>query len=88
MLVSFAIAGVNYVAVGLERANALALISLAEPAYPKVLAIAAIDKGAGDGKIAPEGVAYYQHENRHYIYTANEKNGTLSVFEVIGKETP
>ncbi len=90
MVVSFAIAGVNYAAVGLERANALALISLAEPAHPKVIALAAINTSAKAGKIAPEGLAYYHDtgQDRHYIYTANEKNGTLSVFEVINEQRP
>lgn len=84
MLVSFIHGGIEYAAVGLERANAVALISLASPQKPTVVDIAGIAPNSGEEKIAPEGLAHY-HDSKtdsHYIYTANEKNGTLAVFKL------
>lgn len=84
MLVSFSHDDIDYVAIGLERANAVALVSLQDPNQPKVLDISAIDADAEDGKVAPEGIAHYYDTNSglHYIYTANEKDGTLAVFQI------
>lgn len=84
MLISFTDMGIDYAAIGLERANALALLSLQNPQQPVILDITAINADAEDGKVAPEGVAYYQDKDSgsHYIYTANEKDGTLAVFQL------
>lgn len=84
MLVIFSDDGTDYAVVGLERANAVALVSLANPNKPQVLDIASIDPKAEDGKVAPEGIAHYldPQSGTHYIYTANEKNGTLAVFKL------
>ncbi len=84
MVVAFEIKGQNYAAASLERANAVALINLADPAQPRVISIAAIDPEAEAGKMGPEGIAHYEDETgQHYVYTANEKNGTVSVFRIL-----
>lgn len=84
MVTSFTMDNINYVAAGIERANGVALISLANPKQPKVISVAAIDKTAKAGKIAPEGIAHFfdTKTNQHYIYTANEKNGSISIFRI------
>jgi len=84
MVTHLALNGIEYVVAGLERANGVALISLANPSSPLVISIAAIDKTAEAGKIAPEGIAYFydRKADKHYIYTANEKNGSISIFEI------
>ncbi|PCJ00504.1 MAG: hypothetical protein COB14_04385 [Alphaproteobacteria bacterium] len=84
MVTSFTLNGENYIAAGLERANGVALISLADPKHPLVVSVAPIDKTAKAGKVGPEGIAhFYDHKNKqHYIYTANEKNSSISTFRV------
>ncbi len=84
MVTTFELAGVQYAAVGLERANGVALISLADPKDPIVISVAAIDPKTEAGKIAPEGIAHFYDTStkQHYLYTANEKNGSLSVFRI------
>jgi len=82
-VVSFEIDNILYAAVGLERANAIALVSLADPTKPDVLNVVGVDPKAGiEGQYAPEGLAYYEKDDRHYIFSANEKSGTMTVFEV------
>lgn len=82
-VVSFEIKGILYAAVGLERANAIALVSLADPAQPKVLSVTAVDPNVSSGgDFAPEGLAYYENSGRHYVFSANEKSGTMTVMEV------
>lgn len=82
MLTSFSHQGIEYVAVGLERANAVALVSLADPENPVVVDVTGMTPDVEDVKMAPEGIAHYYdaETDRHYIYTANEKNGTLAIF--------
>jgi DNA-binding beta-propeller fold protein YncE len=65
----------DYAVVSLERANGLALVSLADPAHPTVLS-------AVGGGSAPEGLASLkvEEEDATYIYTANEVGGGVSVF--------
>ena len=82
-VVSFEIDNILYAAVGLERANAIALVSFENPAQPKVLHVEGVDSKAGkEGQYAPEGLAYYESNGKHFIYSANEKSGTLTVMEV------
>ena len=82
-VVSFEIDNILYAAVGLERANAIALVSLADPSQPKVIHVEGVDPNAGkQGQYAPEGLAYYDKNGKHFIYSANEKSGTLTVMEV------
>lgn len=84
MVVSFESRGVAYAAVSLERANAVALVSLADPARPAVIGVTAIDRSVKAGKVAPEGIAHLRSaDGTHFIYTANEKAGTVSVFEFL-----
>jgi DNA-binding beta-propeller fold protein YncE len=83
MLVSFELNGIPYVAVGMERAGAVELISLADPVHPKVVALGAI---AGDEDKSPEGIAHYIVADEHYLLTANEMNGTVECFKIIRKQ--
>jgi DNA-binding beta-propeller fold protein YncE len=68
--------GRTLVVVGLERANAVALIDVTEPAIPVVLDIAS----AGVG---PEGIKFFRVGSRLFVATANEVSGTVSLFEVV-----
>ena len=68
--------GRTLVAVGLERANAVALIDVSDPTEPTVFAIAPTGVG-------PEGVKFLKRGNRLFLVTANEVSGTVSVFEVV-----
>jgi len=83
MLVSFDLDGIPYIAVGMERAGAVELISLADPAHPKVIALGKI---AGDEDKSPEGIAHYEVAGEHYLLTANEMNGTVECFKIIRKD--
>jgi DNA-binding beta-propeller fold protein YncE len=79
MIVTFEHAGVTYAAAGLERAGAIALVSLADPRRPAVVQVAS----TGDGGSGPEGLAVYRDTGgRAYLLSANEKNGTVSVFRI------
>lgn len=75
-VVSFAKGGIQYAVVGLERANGVALVSLENPAAPKVLGVTPIESGSK----APEGLALYEKDGYLYIYAANEKSGDVSIF--------
>ena len=79
-VVVFAWQGRPYVAVALERANALALVDVSVPRAPQVVAAAAIAEGLGN--YAPEGVAYWRRGDVVYLYTANEKAGSVAVFRL------
>jgi hypothetical protein len=70
------------VAVGLERADAIALVDVTQPKTPTVVAIAptAINGVGGD---APEGVKFLSTNGRLYVLSANEDSGTVSVFQVV-----
>lgn len=78
-LATFRYRGVTYAAVGLERANAVALVSLAEPANPTVVHVAVVSPGE-----APEGIAHFEHpDGGDFVIAANEGSGTVSIFEVV-----
>jgi hypothetical protein len=79
MLVSFEVDEIPLVAVGMERAGVVELISLEDPIHPKVVALGKI---AGDEDKSPEGIAHYVVDNEHYLLTANEMNGTVECFKV------
>ena len=82
-VISFTINNTLYAAVGLERADAIALVSLEEPSQPKVITVEGVDPNAGKENVfAPEGLAYYETDGKHYIYSANEKSGTMTVMEI------
>ena len=69
--------GRTIVAVGLERANAVAFIDMTVPTAPNVYDL--VQVGA-----APEGVKLKLWNNKLYALTANEGDGTLSVVLVPG----
>ena len=68
--------GLTLVAVGLERANAVALIDLSEPTAPVVRDIESTGVG-------PEGVKFFRNGRRLFLAVANEVSGTLSILEVV-----
>lgn len=80
MLVSFELNNEPYVAVGMERAASVELISLSDPAHPKVISLGKI---AGDEDKSPEGIAHFVLNEEHYLLTANEMNGTVECFRII-----
>lgn len=84
MLVAFELDGVSYVAVGMERAASVELISLADPYHPKVVSLGKI---AGDEDKSPEGIAHFMVNGEHYLLTANEMNGTVESFKIVRKNT-
>ncbi len=63
------------VAVGLERANAVALLDLTVADSPVVLALAPTGQG-------PEGVEFLRIGPALWVLTANEVSGTVSAFSV------
>ncbi len=85
MLVSFELNGVPYVAVGLERAGSVELISLADPIHPQAVALGKI---AGDEEKSPEGIAHFLLNGEHFLLTANEMNGTVECFKIVRKPMP
>jgi uncharacterized protein len=68
--------GMTLVAVGLERANAVALIDLNNPTAPKVIDIAAVGTG-------PEGIKFFRAGSRLFVASANEVAGTVSILEIV-----
>jgi hypothetical protein len=82
MLVAFDLDGIPFVAVAMERAASVELISLADPFHPKVIALGKI---VGDEDKSPEGIAHVVVDGEHYLLTANEMNGTVEYFKIIRK---
>lgn len=81
MVVCFFEAGRSFAMVTLERADALALVDLADPSHPLVTSVARTE---GEGPHAPEGLVHYRDPaGRHFAYSANEESGRLGVFEVL-----
>lgn len=68
--------------VGLERAEAVALIDLADPRVPRVRAVQSLRREGEGGRLAPEDLAYIHQDGAHYVATANEKSGTVSIVAV------
>jgi predicted extracellular nuclease len=68
-------AGKVIVAVGLERANAVALVDVTTPAAPRAFAL--IPSG-----LAPEGVKLFERDGALFVFSANEADGTLTVARV------
>ena len=84
MLVSFDLDSIPFVAVGMERAGAVELISLKDPSHPKVVALGKI---AGDEDKSPEGIAHFIVADEHYLLTANEMNGTVECLKISRNHT-
>lgn len=82
-VLSFDAFGKRLAVATLERADALALIDLQQPAQPKVLQVIGAGEGAGSGKLAPEGLAHVEHEGRHFLVTGLEKSGNVALFELL-----
>ena len=82
-VVSFAAFGKRLAVATLERADALALIDLEQPAQPKVLQVIGAGEGAGSGGLAPEGLAHVEKDGRHYLVTGLEKSGNVALFELV-----
>jgi len=80
MVVSLDLDGIPYVAVGMERAGSVELISLADPFHPKVVALGKI---VGDEDKSPEGIAHFMVDGEHYLLTANEMSGTVECFKIV-----
>jgi predicted extracellular nuclease len=68
-------AGQAIVAVGLERANAVALVDVTSPATPQIIGL--LPAGA-----APEGVKLVERDGALFVMAANEADGTLTVARV------
>ena len=68
--------GLTLVAVGLERANAVALVDVSELSAPAVISIAAVG-------IGPEGIKFFRVGSRLFVASANEVSGTVSILEVV-----
>ena len=69
-------AGITLLAVGLERANAVALVDLGDPAAPVVIDVAPTG-------IGPEGVKFFHRGASLFLAVANEVSGTVAILEVI-----
>lgn len=82
MVVCLELGGRPYAAVTLERAGALALVDLSDPARPVVRAIA--PTGTTPLKDEPEGLALFRDPSgdADYLYVANEGTGTLGVLRL------
>jgi len=82
MVVCLELGGRPYAAVTLERAGALALVDLGDPARPTVRALA--PTGASPLKDEPEGLALFRDPSggADYLYVANEGTGTLGVLRI------
>jgi hypothetical protein len=63
------------VAIGLERANAVALVDVDDPTAPTVVDVAP----AGVG---PEGIVFFRRSGRLFLAAANEVSGTVTIFAV------
>jgi len=79
----FEMEGQPWAVVGMERADALVLVSLANPKQPQVVALGKIP---GEESRAPEGVAHFERNGEHYVLSANEMNGTVACFKVVKGE--
>lgn len=77
-VIAFERGGVTMAIVALERASALALVEIKDPARPTVKGVYPLPRGSE----APEGIALYHKGEKLYVLCANEKSGDLSVFEV------
>ena len=83
MVVVLDLDGKLYAAVTLERVGAVALIDLADPAVPTLVAISVA--GENPWKDEPEGLAHYRDpaSGRDFLFVANEGKSTLGVLRVV-----
>ncbi|MDS4030470.1 MAG: hypothetical protein RKO66_10405 [Candidatus Contendobacter sp.] len=74
--------GMTLVAIGLERANAVALIDVSNPVTPTVIdVIDLVPVGSG-----PEGIKFFRRGEHLFVAAANEVSGTVSLLEVVFPE--
>jgi hypothetical protein len=74
-----AFGGRTWVAVSLERAGGIALVDVTTPTAPIVVAFGY----TGSTRANPEGVRFFARGNALFVASANEGNGTVSIFRVI-----
>lgn len=70
------------VVVGLERANALALVDVTDPRAPTVLEVVGIGGLGAAARQAPEGIKVFTAEGRTFVLAGHEVSGTVGLFEV------
>jgi hypothetical protein len=70
--------GRTLAAVALERASAVALVDVSEPASPVVIDVANLAPQVG-----PESVKFFRRGARLFVATGNEVTGTVSILEVV-----
>ena len=68
--------GLTLAAVGMERANAVALVDVSDPSEPVVLNATPVGVGT-------EGIKFFHVGNRLLVACANEVSGTVSILEVV-----
>lgn len=78
-VVTFLFEGQPYAAVALERASAVALVSLADPSAPRVSSVTPLPAGS----VAPEGIEVLVRGDELFVLTANEVSGDVSVFALL-----
>lgn len=74
--------GRTLAAVGLERANAVALVDVTCPAFPTVLDIDGIGGLTPGARLAPEGIKIRTVGGRTFVFAAFELSGTVGIFEI------
>jgi hypothetical protein len=80
---TIALDGRTLAVVGLERANAVALVDVTCAAYPTVIDLAGIGSLAPPNtRQAPEGIKIRQVGGRTFAYVAYELSGTVGIFEI------
>jgi uncharacterized protein len=70
--------GITLAAVALERASAVSLVDLSNPAKPVV-----IDTFSLSPQIGPESVKFFRRGSRLFVASGNEVSGTVSILEVV-----
>ena len=68
-------------AVGLERTNSVLLYDIANPIAPVLIDAVTLQSGC----LGPEGMCFYEHEERLFLCVAAELGGCLTVFEVVAE---
>jgi len=62
------------IALSCSSEGIIEIISIENPSEPKVISVNGVDPKAGiEGQYAPEGLAYFKNDYRHFIFSANEK---------------
>ena len=80
-------AATRRLAVGNGRLGRVRVLSLEDSAAPRqraprVRAVQSLRRAGEGGRLAPEDLAYIRQDGAHYVATANEKSGTVSIVEI------